>query len=168
MYIKKINIVILFTLLLSTLSSCGGYKKVDARKVPTNAQERARQNVNEGKGVSVGNILGNRNSNTNPLWRASLEILDFLPLAVVDYSGGLVITDWYADNSNPSESLKITVRFLSNEVRSDSLKITVHRKKCTNNSNCTVNLVSSKIQEELGTSIIRKAAVLEKKSSNKK
>ena len=61
------------------------------------------------------------------MWRASLEILDFLPLTTVDYSGGMIITDWYSENSS-NESIKITVRFLANEVRADSLKIIVHKK----------------------------------------
>ena len=175
MHIKKINIIILFTLLLSTLSSCGGYKKVDARKIPTNAQERARQNVNEGKGVSVGNILGNRNSNTNyefstsnPMWRSSLEILDFLPLTTVDYSGGIIITDWYNDSASGKDSIKITVRFLSNEIRSESIKIIVHNKKCQSSQNCQIIESNSKIKEELQRSILAKAMLFEKESKEKK
>ena len=63
------------------------------------------------------------------MWRASLEILDFLPLSTVDYSGGLIISDWYSDG-NANESIKITIRFLDNEVRSENLKISVHQKVC--------------------------------------
>ena len=49
------------------------------------------------------------------MWRASLETLDFLPLTTVDYSGGIIITDWYFDNTGKSEeSIKISIRFLSN------------------------------------------------------
>jgi hypothetical protein len=101
------------------------------------------------------------------MWRASLEILDFLPLTTVDYSGGMIITDWYSDN-NSNESIKITVRFLSNEIRTENLKIIVHKKTCLNN-NCKVLLVNNtKIGEELLTTIIRKAAILEKDSKKKK
>ena len=46
-----------------------------------------------------------------PCGRASLETLDFLPLTTVDYSGGMIITDWYSDNNSQSESIKISVRF---------------------------------------------------------
>ena len=98
-------------------------------------QERARQNIEQGKGVSINKLLarrGNTNfqfSSSNPMWRASLETLDFMPMTTVDYAGGMIISDWYSDNSGSSnESLKITVRFLSNEVRSDSIKIIVHKK----------------------------------------
>ena len=64
----------------------------------------------------MGGRLGSTNyefSTSNPMWRASLEVLDFLPLATVDYSGGVIISDWYTDN-DPNEALKITVRFLDN------------------------------------------------------
>ena len=108
-------------------------------------------------------------STSNPLWRASLEILDFLPMTTVDYSGGMIISDWYTDNNSLSESIKITVRFLDNEVRSESLKIIVHKKICKSNSSCSVKiLTNSAISKELKTTIIRKAALLEKESKEKK
>ena len=104
------------------------------------------------------------------MWRASLEILDFLPMTTVDYSGGIIITDWYSDNSSSNEeSIKITVRFLSNEIRSDSLKIIVHKKKCVPQQPCVVDVLSeSSISQELNTSIVKKASLLEKESKNKK
>ena len=95
------------------------------------------------------------------MWRASLEILDFLPLSTVDYSGGLIITDWYSDNDN--QSIKITLRFLTNEIRSDSLKITVHQKNCNSNNICKTKLIKSKVAEELARSILTTAAKLDKK-----
>ena len=96
-----------------------------------------------------------------------LEILDFLPLAVVDYSGGILITDWYADDFDSENSIKITLRFLSNEIRADSLKIIVHEKKCSSNSNCKVKVMKSRIQQELLTSILRTAAIIDKKTKKK-
>ena len=173
--IKIINIS-LFLAFFLTVSNCGGFKKVDTRKTPVNAQERAKKNVEEGRGASLGGLMGSRGgtnfefSSSNPMWRASLEILDFLPMSTVDYSGGIIISDWYTDNSSKQdESIKISIRFLTNEIRSDSLKIIVHKKVCTNSSNCrTVLLEKSKIIEELRSSIIRKAALIEKESKNKK
>ncbi len=173
---KNIKKIIFPILILSLLEGCSGsiFKKVDTREVPVNAQERAKKAVEEGRGVSIGSVLkGNKNTNyefstSNPMWRASLEILDFLPMTTVDYSGGMIISDWYADN-NSNESIKISIRFLSNEVRSDSLKIIVHKKTCKNNSGCTTTLMSnSKVGQELRSTIIRKAAILEKASKNKK
>tara|TARA_X000001036_G_scaffold247936_1_gene231106 strand:+ start:2211 stop:2699 length:489 start_codon:yes stop_codon:yes gene_type:complete len=160
------------------LNSCGGVlkpKKVDTSKVPIKAEDRARKNINEGRGTSLGDLVGRGKGSTtyefstsNPMWRASLEILDFLPLTTVDYSGGMLITDWYTEN-NSNEAIKITVRFLANEVRSDSVKVIVHKKKCLSSSNCTTSLLNnSAISRELRTSIIKKAAELEVLSKNKK
>ena len=105
------------------------------------------------------------------MWRASLEVLDFIPLTTVDYSGGMIITDWYSEGLNSNnESLKITVRFLSNEIRSDSLKIIVHKKNCKTDLNCKISLLSqtSNIKSELHSVILKKAALLDKKSKNPK
>ena len=167
--------IIIFALITLLFSSCTAFKpkKVDTREVPTNAQERARKNVEEGQGISLKDIVGGRGTNfefstSNPMWRASLEILDFLPLATVDYSGGMIITDWYSEN-NTNDAIKITVRFLANEVRTESLKVRVHKKTCTSDQNCKIVLLKrNKISDELLASIIRKAAELEKQSSKKK
>ena len=100
------------------------------------------------------------------MWRASLNLLDTLPLTTVDYSGGIIITDWYSDNTSKRESIKITVRFLSNEIRSDSLKIVVHKKNCKNDV-CSVKKIKSKIEEELRASILKNATALKKISKKK-
>ena len=101
------------------------------------------------------------------MWRASLEILDFMPMSTVDYSGGMIISEWYSDDDK--ESVKITLRFLANEVRSDSIKVIVHKKNCSSQQNCRVTLLeNSKINEELKASILRKAAILEKERKKKK
>ena len=99
-----------------------------------------------------------------------LEILlDFLPLATVDYSGGMIITDWYSDTSSNEESIKISLRFLGNDIRGENLKVIVHKKTCNANLNCKVNILNkTKIKEELHTTILRKAAVLEKEAKKKK
>ena len=167
--------IIVFAVIILFFSSCKALKpeKVDTREVSTNAQERARKNVNEGQGISLKDIVGGRGTNfefstSNPMWRASLEILDFLPLSTVDYSGGMIITDWYSED-NANEAIKITVRFLANEVRTESLKVRVHKKTCSSDQNCKIILLKqNKISEELLASIIRKAAELEKESLKKK
>ena len=88
-------------------------------------------------------------STSNPMWRASLETLDFLPFTTVDYSGGIIITDWYSDNTNSNESIKLTLRFLSNEKwHQNSIKVIVHKKKCSTNTDCVVKKVDSKLLEE--------------------
>ncbi len=171
------NKIVLFIMILVFLTSCQAFKpkKVDTRETRISGTERARKNIEEGKGVSIGGLIGGRGGNfayssSNPMWRASLEILDFLPITTVDYSGGMIMSDWYTgDSVKDDESIKITIRFLSNEVRSDSLKIIVHKKKCSNRDNCSVTLVkNSKISNELRSTILNKAAILEKESKNKK
>ena len=162
-------------LALIMLTSCQALKpeKVNTREVPIKGSERSRKNIEEGSGVSLKNIIGNRGttfefSSSNPMWRASLEILDFLPLSTVDYSGGMIVSDWYTGESS-NESIKISIRFLSNEIRSDSLKIIVHKKKCSGNQACQISLLNnSKISQELRGTILAKAAQLEKESKEKK
>ena len=168
---SKYFLIILLTL---TLNACGGFKKVDQRERPTDPEERRRQAVNQGKGTGINDLFkrgksGNFEfSSSNPMWRASLETLDFLPLITVDYSGGVIITDWYSESGN-DESIKLTVRFLSNEIRSDSLKIIVHKKICETVSNCrTIVSQSNVIKDELRSTILRKAASLEKSDKEKK
>ena len=180
MFINEIVMNFLKYLLIFSIglgiSACGMYEPVDQRGRPDTAKERARKNIEEGRGVSIGSVLnrtGKTNyefSTSNPLWRASLETLDFLPMTTVDYSGGMIITDWYSDaSSSNQDSVKITIRFLSNEVRSDSLKIIVHKKVCNEKLNCAVNILdNSKISQELQTTIIKKAAFLEKEAKKKK
>ena len=152
--------------------SCGSAfkpKKVDTRETPIKAEDRAKKNIKEGRGSGLGGLLGVGKGSTNyefstsnPMWRATLDILDFLPLSTVDYSGGVIISDWYTDNSNKDQALKITVRFLSNTVQTNSLKVTVHRKKCSVNQTCNIELFKSRIQEELIASILKEASILKK------
>ena len=163
-------------LVLLILSSCGGFKLPkpgDARKIPTEGKERAKKNISEGRGVNLKN-LGRSNKTTfefgtsNPMWRATFDVIDFMPLVTVDYAGGMIITDWYSDSNTTNDSLKFTIRFLSNEVRPDSLKIIVHKKTCKIQSNCIVQKISSKLEDTIRSEIIIKAAALDAASKKKK
>ena len=165
---QKIYFVLTGVVIFSFLSSCGIWDPADARKVSPNAQERVKKNLEEGKGISFGKMM-NKNGGTNyqfassnPMWRATLEILDFLPLANVDYSGGIITTDWYNEGTSLDESIKITVRFLTNEIRSDGLKIIVHKKRCNIQQKCTVKKISSTLEQELRVAILKKAVIYEK------
>ncbi len=168
-----VKLFIIFLILLYT-SSCGIYQPgVDARKRPAKGTDRARQNIEQGKGFKLSELGKNRKttyefSTSNPMWRSSLEVLDFLPLTTVDYSGGMIITDWYNDTSSNNDSIKISVRFLSNEIKSNSLKVIVHKKTCRTINSCTVKKIDSKIEEELVKSILKKAAKLELEDKKKK
>ncbi len=169
---KNIFTIFLIIALITSLNSCGIYKPVDARKVSPNADERVRKNLEEGRGFTLmgGRKDGGTNysfASSNPMWRATLEILDFLPLANVDYSGGIITTDWYNEGTASDESIKITIRFLTNEVRADGLKIIVHKKKCNIQQKCSVKKISSALESELQVAILRKAAVFDKELKDK-
>ena len=174
---KKLCLAIIGITVLSLLSSCEVFKwdPADARTVSPNADERARKNIEEGKGFSIMGSLGGNGGKTsyqfassNPMWRATLEILDFLPLANVDYSGGIITTDWYNEGTASDESIKITVRFLTNEIRADGLKIIVHKKHCNVQQVCSVKKISSVLENELQAAILNKAAIFEKGMNKKK
>ena len=173
---KKIVFFITTILVFSFLNSCGIYKPSDARKVSPNSKERVKKNLEEGKGISLGKLMNEGRGGTsyqfassNPMWRATLEILDFLPLANVDYSGGIITTDWYNEGTALDESIKITVRFLTNEVRSDGIRIIVHKKRCNLEQSCKVTKISSAIEQELQVAILKKAIIFEREfNKNKK
>jgi len=163
-------------LVLLILTSCGGFKLPkagDARKIPAEGKARARKNIEEGRGISLGGALGGRKttyqfSTSNPMWQATFDVIDFMPLVTVDYAGGMIITDWYADSNTTNDSLKFTIRFLSNEIRADSLKIIIHKKTCKTQSNCIVQKIASKLEGTIRSQIMTKAAVLEAASKKKK
>ena len=160
----SLNLIIFF----SFLYSCGIYAPSDARKVSPNSKERVKKNLEEGKGISFGKMMNSGGgtsyqfASSNPMWRATLDILDFLPLANVDYSGGIITTDWYNEGTALDESIKITVRFLTNEIRSDGLRIIVHKKRCNIQQICSVKKISSTLEQELQVAILKKAVLFEK------
>ena len=181
----KINnrffLLYLFVIFL-LLVSCGGrnnpfrWDPADARKVDPNVDVRARQAIEEGRGISADAMFGKgiqQNSgifqfaSSNPLWRATIEVLDFLPLSNVDYSGGLVITDWYNEGTASGESIKITVRFLSNEIRADGIKVIIHKKVCTKLQTCKISKITSALETEVKTAILKKATIYEKENRKK-
>ena len=158
------KLIILFSIIF-LLNQCGLYRKTDAREIPTNAGERVQKNMEEGRRIKFGNLAGSGSgkfefATSNEMWRATIDILDFIPLANADYGGGVIITDWYNESGTSNESIKIMVQFLSNEIRADGLKIIVYNKKCLDNSlnNCSTNIQNSDIGQELKLAILKKAA----------
>ena len=169
----KITLVkILISFLL--LNSCAdGLKGADARKIPANMTERQRQNIEEGRGFTLGSLGGSKAgefdfASSNELWRASLDTLDFMPLSLANYSGGIIVTDWYSSDGSVDESVKISVRFLSNEIRSDTLAIKVFYKKCSLQKNCQITDKTDALSNDIENKILTKAAVYEKENKSKK
>ncbi len=161
----------LLLLIIFFIYSCGIYKPVDTRKIPVNADERVKKNMEEGRGFRLG-TLGSKGgdflfSSSNPMWRATMEKLSFAPLSVVDYGGGIIITDWFSDGDS-NEEIKIAVRFLTNEIRSDAIKIIIHKKKCESFGNCKINAIENSTNNEIKLAILKKAARLKKEDLVKK
>lgn len=173
---KSVKFLSLFFVVLF-LSQCGGnfFRKTDARKIPVQADERVQQNLEQGRRIRFGTGLGGGSGNfefasSNELWRATIDILDFIPLNNADYGGGVIITDWYSNDLTSNEQIKIMVRFLSNEIRADGIEITVYKKVCSLQSGiqqCSNTSDDSKIGQELKVAILKKAAIYKIASDEK-
>ena len=160
---------------INLLNGCGGsIPGADARKYPADPAKRIEQNLEQGKGFRIMDAVGKNNSgvfefaSSNELWRASLDTIDFMPLASVNYSGGIIITDWYSIDKNSNESIKVSIRFLSNEVRSDALYIKVFNKICLDLSRCTISEKKGNLIPELKNKILKTAAIYIKEKEKKK
>jgi hypothetical protein len=165
------KIVVIF-FAFTHLNSCGIYRPVSAKDFPPEPEKRIQKNLQEGRGFRI--MGGNEDkggnfsfASSNEVWRASLDILNFMPLTSADYGGGLIITDWYSEQDNSGDSIKISVRFLTNEIRSDGLEIIVFSKKCDANINCKVIKNNSEIENELKIAILKRAAKYKKDKIDK-
>ena len=170
------NIIIFFSIIiLLTQSACNALKpkKVSAKDFPPDPNLRVKKNIEEGRGFRLFDGKGKGTSyefaSSNPLWQATLDTLDFMPLVSANYSGGIVITDWYSENNTPNESVKISVRFLTNEIRSDALDINVFLKKCSQNlTNCSISKNNNDLVADLNLNILKKASKYQKKMLEKR
>ena len=170
--IPFISYSIIIPILISFfLVSCGPLspKKVDLREIPGNPKDKREKNIREGRGFRVMGMLekgtGGGNfqfASSNEMWRASLELLEFTPLSNVDYSGGIIITDWFSENSE-QDPIKITIRFLSTEIRADGLKVIIYKKICKKNdkNNCQTIQDNTTLGQEIKLAILKKAATIE-------
>ena len=168
MKIFKLTFLIASLIFITSCGEAFKYRKVDAKEFPPDPKLRVKKNLEQGKGFRLmDNFNGNNNTtyyfaSSNPLWRATLDILEFMPLVSANYSGGVVITDWYSENNSENQSIKISVRFLTNEIRADALDINVFVKECTNSfMNCQVIQSDGNLKGELAANILRKAAKYE-------
>ena len=166
--------IVSLLLIILVLNGCNGkIPGADARKIPPNAKDRVLKNIEEGRGFT---LVGSNKKNvgdfdfasSNELWRASLDTLEFMPLALANYSGGIIVTDWYSDGSSENESVKISIRFLSNDVRSDALSVKVFYKNCSMQNNCRVSDRSNELSSDLSKKILSLAAVYKNQTQSKK
>jgi hypothetical protein len=171
---RLIKILLLLQLIIS-LNSCGplAYKKTDQRKVSWDPEERVAKNLEEGRGFR---LFDNEKkigttyefASSNELWRATLDTIDFMPLTTANYSGGIIVTDWYSDNQNLSENIKITVRFLTNEIRSDALDLKIFYKSCDSSNKCKIIENDGNLSKELKKEILKKATIYQQQAKAKK
>ena len=169
----KIRYIVLFLLILTSLNSCGIYKRSDVKDNPVNIDERVKKNIQEGRGIRFGKGATRGGdfdfASSNPLWRASIEIFDFVPLSNASYSGGIIITEWFSSENKDlegSRDLKITVRFLTNEIRADAVDVTIFEKICKD-QNCNTKKIESKLEKEIKLAILKKATLMEKEGFQK-
>jgi len=172
MLIKKITKILIFICILPfLLNSCAN--RGDARKSPPDPKLRVKRNIEEGRGFRLMDGLNKTRSTnyefatSNELWRASLDAIDFMPLSSVNYSGGIIISDWYSNDENKNESVKISIRFLTNEIRSDALDVKVFKKICKINNGCKITESSEELIKELKRKILKTAKIYEAQKENK-
>ena len=169
----KVLINFILIVLIINLTSCGsGFLNPDwSKKAEPSGKKRARENVKQGKGLIIDTDFGKRGdtnflfASSNPMWRASLETIDFMSLSSVDYAGGLIISDWYSED-NPNEAVKITITFLTNEVRADGIKIDIRKRNCQQYNQCTVIKINNDLNKKIKDKILRKAAIYQKDLEN--
>jgi biotin synthase-related radical SAM superfamily protein len=175
--IKIIKIVGFITLFGFMQYGCNGkLPGADARKFPADPKLRVKQNLEEGRGFKINDMIKGRGkagvfefASSNELWRASLDVIDFMPLASVNYSGGIIITDWYSNERSQNESIKITIRFLTNEIRSDALNIKVFTRKCKDSLiNCKYIESNKSLVAELKKEILKRATKFQLEDKEKK
>tara|TARA_B100001175_G_C19211924_1_gene496329 strand:+ start:61 stop:636 length:576 start_codon:yes stop_codon:yes gene_type:complete len=163
-------------IILFTLTSCKSIEKLpggDAREISPDPKERVKKNLEEGRGFRLDNFGKTSKggdfmfASANELWRASLDTLDFMPLSSVNYSGGIIITDWYSDGDSLDESVKISIRFLTNEVRADALDIKIFYKKCNQVASCKISQKTGSLSAELKKQILSKATIYKKQNKDK-
>ena len=173
-----VSLLITFSLLNS---SCSTFKKEEKKEGEVTIKKKQesvnmKERILERESTGIWNSSKSRKSGgttyefatANALWRASLETLDFIPLTSVNYSGGIIVTDWYSDNQNLDENLKITVRFLTNEIRADALDLKIFYRNCDSQNRCKVTEKDGTLVNELKKEILKKAALYQKEDNNKK
>ena len=167
----KYRFILLF--LLAFFAHCAKVDPVTGEKVlvETDTRKKSRELVDKQGGLfgEIGKSSSGTNfefSTSNVLWRATLKNLDFLPLMNADYSGGIIIYDWYSDKDD-KQLIKVSVRFLNNELRSSSVVVSGHKKICNDLGKCFIEKLDNKFTNEIKESIISTAREIKIEDSKK-
>jgi hypothetical protein len=167
------KLILLLLGILTFVVNCSSTNNDDGKVLEPSPEKRAREFAEKGGGI-FGDINNRKSSSTtfefassNVLWRATLKSLDFLPLLNADYSGGVIVYDWYSQANNPKEQIKISVQFLNNELRSDSVKIIAHKKICETLERCSNSTLDQNFANSIKDSIITSARALKIEEAKK-
>ena len=163
-------------LIILFLANCAKVDPVTGEKIliEPDTRKKSREFADKGGGL-FGDLgkSGNKSntfefSTSNVLWRASLKTLDFIPLATVDYSGGIIITDWYSEGKSNKEQIKIQIRFFSTELRSESIQVVSYKKICESNNVCNNLAGNENFNREIKDLIINAARKIKIEENKKK
>jgi hypothetical protein len=157
------------------LSNCSQKDPVtgENKYIEPDLKKRIEKARDEGGGIFANIGKSSKNQSTvdfksaSLLWKATLKSLEFLPLMNADYSGGIIIYDWYSNPNKPLEQIKISVQFLNNELRSDSIKVVAHKKICENINKCTNLEIDQQFASSVKESIINSARLLKIEEAKK-
>jgi hypothetical protein len=124
----------LFMVAALALSACSMFRGDDGPDGQSRADaDRDRGGISIFGGGGGGSSGGDAQLGVNSyLWRASLDTLNFMPLASADPFGGVIITDWYSDPTTPNERFKATVYILDTRLRADALNVSIFRQQQAN------------------------------------
>jgi len=162
-------------LLCIALFSCSGFGSkeenaetgIKKKRFEPNIKQSTRNAADSG-GISLFGSKKNEDlGQNNVLWKATLNTLDFIPLANATYTGGIIVTDWYSSEQSSDKSIKISVTFLSPELSSTSIKVDSFEKSCKENR-CKVTKLDSSFSNNIKTKILENARKLKIEQEKKK
>jgi len=158
-YLSNLSIIsLIFILLTGCLNSKSPEKGIEGEKKKTfepNVDKKAED------AAGGGFILGGPRktvyefSQANPIWRASLLVLEDIPITSANYAGGIISTDWYSPQSS-KESIKLQIVFYENKISPSAFTVKGFKKICTENNNCKTSNTSEKFNEKIKNAIIAK------------
>ena len=150
----------IFMVAAVALASCSMFKGDDS------GASRADDNAGRGGGIGLFGGGGNRGGASEDgigvnsyLWRASLDTLNFMPLASADPFGGVIITDWYSAPTTPNERFKASVYILDTRLRADALNVSIFR-QTNNNGTWTDASVDPDTEIQIENAILQRAREL--------
>tara|TARA_B110000977_G_scaffold83625_1_gene111695 strand:+ start:2172 stop:2699 length:528 start_codon:yes stop_codon:yes gene_type:complete len=168
---KFVVIVSSLIFLLSCQKEDSNSKILKRKNLEPNLEKRAENYVSEGGGI-LNKMKGSQGGNfefatANVLWRASLKTLDFIPIQSANYSGGVLVTDWYSGSLDSNSSIKIEVRFKSTELSPSSIDVLSYKRTCKN-MNCSTAKLESNFSSDIKLKILNNAREISIKEKSKK